>query len=80
MYKTIISYISHYLFDKNETMHKQTKRQPSKLLTFPRAQAEVAISRTKLSPCLAGAARLRGFVPSTACEIRIQNTVIMHTF
>lgn len=33
------------------------------LLTFPTATAEVAISRTKLSPLFAGAATARGLVP-----------------
>lgn len=32
-------------------------------LTFPSATADVAISRTKLSPSLAGAATLMGLVP-----------------
>lgn len=33
------------------------------VVTFPSATADVAISRTKLSPSLAGAATLMGLVP-----------------
>lgn len=38
-------------------------------LTFPMATAEVAMSKTKLSPSLAGAATLMGLVPKVHCRV-----------
>lgn len=40
-----------------------TRQRVAKAVTFPRATAEVAMSRTKLSPSVPGAATLRGLVP-----------------
>lgn len=49
---------------------KQSKQD----VTFPRATADVAMSRTKLSPSLPGAATLRGLVPKVHWKEQVQSS------
>lgn len=47
-------------------------------LTFPSATADVAMSRTKLSPSLAGAAKLMGLVPNVHYKQQVHSIRIRH--